>query len=144
MKLLKVWFVLVAAVIGVSRAAAAQTQPLGVTVTVKGDEAKIAGSDTDHFVTFEVPVEIPGVGLAPGRYVFRFIAPTVVQVLSGDRSQVYAMFLTSPTSRITLSDGHDMTFERTRDDAPIRLVAWFLPYQSIGYQPVYPTETENR
>ncbi len=118
----------------------AQTQPFEVTVTVTGHVGAISGSATDHVLTFSAPVQIPGVALAPGAYVFRFVAPSVVQVLNSDRSEVYAMFHTIPASREEANDRYEMTFQRIGDDVPLRMVAWFLPDRSIGYEPVYAKE----
>jgi hypothetical protein len=136
------WIVVVAfvALVALPRSANAQTQPFELTVTVTGHVGEMSGTPADHLMTFSAPVQIPGVALAPGAYVFRFVAPSVVQVLNSDRSEVYAMFHTTPASRDETSDRYGVTFQRLRDDAPLRIVAWFLPDRSIGFEPVYSKE----
>src|SRR5439155_24838783 len=82
----------------------AQTGRFETAVTVVGRSGE-AGSPFEHVLTFSGPVQIPGVSLVAGAYIFRFVTPSVVQVLSGDRSQVYAMFTTVPTLRRGVADG---------------------------------------
>ena len=120
----------------------AQTEPLTFSVTVEGHSGDIIGAPSDHFLTFNAPVQIPGVSLAPGAYVFRFITRDVVQVLNADRSLVYAMFLTIPASRGEMSDQYGMKLQRVRDDTPPRITHWFLPNQWTGFEIIYPKEPE--
>jgi hypothetical protein len=128
-------------VFGVSASAtAAQTreQPLQFTVTVTGHAADRSGAPSDHFMTFSAPIEIPGVGLSPGTYLFRFVTPSIVQVLSADRSHVYGMFLTTPAEKSDESDRSEMTFERqTEEKAPVRIAGWFMQPSAEGLAPVY-------
>ena len=87
-----------------------QQQPLEFTVTVHGDSRPTPeGSPSEHLMSFSGPIEIPGVGLPAGSYLFRFITPSIVQVTSPDRSTVYGMFLTTPASRqMTGRSGDDI------------------------------------
>jgi len=128
-------------VFGVSApATAAQTreQSLQFTVTVTGHAGNRTGTPSDHFMTFSAPIEIPGAALSPGTYLFRFVTPTVVQVLSADRSQVYGMFLTTPAEKGDQSDRSEMTFEGQTDKAPVRIAGWFMQPSAEGLAPVYP------
>lgn len=126
-----------------ARASSADTsqQRLEFTVVVKADAASpVTGTPSDHFMTFNRPVDIPGVGLAPGTYLFRFITPSIVQVTSPDRSIAYGMFFTTPVAR---TDGKpetspEMTFERERAGEPFRIGGWFLQDNRHGVAPVYP------
>ena len=138
MKWLWTILALCVAFLGWPQPAAAQAQqPLEFSVTVTGQVGAVKGSPTDHFLAFSAPVEVPGVGLAPGGYIFRFIAPSVVQVLSSDRSTEYAMFLTVPVSRSEVTNKYVMTLKRIRDDAPVRIASWFMPNSAIGVEPIY-------
>ena len=85
-------------------------------------------TDERVFFTFSAPVELPGVGLPAGRYLFRLPDATnahdVVQVLSADGKTVYGMFLTIPDERIDLAGRPEVRFMETRagDPLPIRAV----------------------
>ena len=126
------------AFVGLAQPVHAQTQGLEVQVTVVGHMGDVKGSSSDHFLAFSGPVGVPGVALAPGTYIFRFVAPSVMQVLNADRSVVYAMFLTIPTERSEVTSDYDVTLQRIRDDAPPRIATLFFPHASTGYALLYP------
>lgn len=107
--------------------------------TVRG--TVVRGALSDHHLTFSGPVAIPGVSLAAGTYVFRFpvqSAANVIQVLSEDRSIIYAMFMTMPTMRDEATEQHEVLWE-ARTDAPPAIKAWFLPDRTTGHELIYPT-----
>lgn len=114
-------------------------QPLEFTVTVHGDSLPTPeGSPSEHLMSFSGPIEIPGVGLPAGSYLFRFITPSIVQVTSSDRSTVYGMFLTTPASRHDDRGDQEMTFETERNGTPARIQGWFFRDSLNGVAPVYP------
>ena len=114
-------------------------QPLEFTVTVHGDSLPtLEGSPSEHLMSFSGPIEIPGVGLPAGSYLFRFITPSIVQVTSPDRSTVYGMFLTTPASRNDDRDDQEITFENARNGTPARIEGWFFRDSLNGVAPVYP------
>ena len=119
----------------------AQQERFGVDVTVRSHVGPVTGSSSDSFLSFSSPVGVPGVGLAAGTYIFRRITPSVMQVLSEDRSTVYAMFFVIPTSRAEVTDEYAVKLRRIRDDAPPRVTAVFPPAALTGYQPMYPART---
>jgi hypothetical protein len=121
-----------------ARPAHAQTQGVDVSVTVLGRTTAVTGSSSEHFLTFSAPIGIPGVGLAPGTYIFRFIAPSVMQVLSEDRSTAYAAFFVVPTSRSEITSEYAVVLRRVRSDAPARIATMFAPDASTGYELIYP------
>jgi hypothetical protein len=128
--------VLALATVMVFAATAAAQQPLEYTVEVKGEVVK--GSPGDHFVTFSGPVHIPDVTLPAGTYVFSFVAPSVVQVSSADRTERYAMFFTAAIQRAEVTDAYEMVIVPTIATAPGRITKWFLPNQERGYEFLYP------
>jgi hypothetical protein len=71
--------------------------------------AQAQASDHRTFFTFNQPITLPGITLPAGTYLFRTpdINPSrrVVQVLSDDGRQSYAMFLTIPAHRMEPSRG---------------------------------------
>ena len=106
-------------------------------VTVVG-RSGVAGSPSEHVLTFSAPVQVPGVSLAAGAYIFRFVTPSIVQVLAGDRSEVYAMFTAIPTQRKDVTSDHLVTFAYNRFDAPVRVGKLFAPGSSTGVEFIYP------
>ena len=138
MKSFAMLFVSLSAFIGLARPANAQGPSVDVHVTVLGQMGTVSGSSSDHLLTFSGPVEVPGVALSRGSYIFRFIAPSVLQVLSENRSVVYATFFVTPISRSDVTDGYEVTLRKIENDAPVRITALFLPAASTGYEVTYP------
>ena len=128
------------ACLGQAQPARAQTPTPGVDVevTVVGHAGVVAGSPSDHFLTFSAPVELPGVALKPGTYVFRFIAPAVLQVLNEGQSMSYGMFQTTQALRSNATTGYVVRLRRVFDDVPPRLTAFFVPWETTGYELWYP------
>ena len=91
----------------------------------------------DHFLTFDTAVSLPGGTVLPaGTYLFRFMIPSqpgVVQVLSADRSKVYAALPTVPVRRTTAT-GYQVTFSETPSGTPPQVKAWFCDYRRTGHE----------
>lgn len=127
------------AFIGFAQPAHAQIQAPDIQVTVQGHTGPVAGATSDHIISFSAPVGVPGVGLAPGAYVFRMLVPySVMQVMNEDRSIVYTMFHVRPTFRAETTDDYAVTLRRIRPDAPARIVNLYPPNISDGFEFVYP------
>jgi hypothetical protein len=97
------------------------------------------------FVTFNVPVEIPGVGaqvLPPGKYVIRLVDSLsnrdIVQILNEDETHVYATILAIPNYRLKVTDDTVMKFAERTAGAPQAIKAWFYPGNTFGQEFVYP------
>src|SRR5580658_1872105 len=106
-------------------------------------QASAQTADERTFFTFSGPVELPGVALAPGTYMFRLPSSNtthdLVQVLSADGHTAYGMFLTLPIQRETLPDQPDLRFMETTPGAPAAITAWWYPGDSTGFEFIYPT-----
>lgn len=96
-------------------------------------------------VTFNQPVEIPGVGaqiLPAGTYVFKLLDSAsdrhIVQVFSEDETHVFATILAIPNYRLKATDKTVMTFRERAEGQPEALRAWFYPGNSWGQEFVYP------
>src|SRR5579859_3624575 len=122
------------AFVGLAQPAHAQTQGLEVQVTVVGHTGDVTGSSSDHFLAFSGPVGLPGVSLGPGTYIFRLVAPSVMQVLNEDRSMAYAMFFTIPTERSEVTSDYAVSLHKIWHDVPPRLATLFFPNTSTGYE----------
>ena len=96
-------------------------------------------------VTFNQPVEIPGVGaqvLPAGTYVFKLLdSPSdrhIVQVFNEDMTHVYATILAIPNYRLRATDKTVMTFRERAAGQPQAIRAWFYPGRHWGDEFVYP------
>jgi hypothetical protein len=96
------------------------------------------------FITFSQPVSLPGITLPAGRYLFRHLPPDivshrhVVQVLSADRSRIYATLLTIPNQQFKPSGQPFVLFHERPASSPAAVQAWFYPGDPIGDEFVYP------
>lgn len=94
-------------------------------------------------MTFNGPVQIPGVMLNAGTYRFRLANPdtsrNVLQVLSDDGSTVYAMFHTTPDWRMNVTEDPVMTFKETPAGVPPAVNSLFYGGERNGYAFVYPS-----
>ena len=95
-------------------------------------------------LTFSEPVELPGVALPAGSYLFKhpdgLIDRHIVQVLSSDGKQVLGTFLTIPEERLEPSDKTVVTFKEMPVGTPEAVRAWFYPREKLGDEFVYPRE----
>ena len=104
--------------------------------------------DRKSVITFDMPVEIPGVHLAgwsvlpAGTYVFKILDSQsdrhIVQIFSQDEKTVYATILAIPNYRIRATDKTVMTFRERPSGQPEALHAWFYPGRNWGEEFVYP------
>ena len=93
--------------------------------------------------TFNQPVEMPGVTLPPGTYIFRFVDGTtgrkVMQVQAKDASsKTYGMFMTINAQRPRPSDDAELRFLETPAGKPAAVKTWWYPGNTIGREFIYP------
>ena len=94
--------------------------------------------------TFSQPIALPGVMLPAGTYVFQLADPNgsrnVVQVLSEDGSESYAMLHSIPAHRFDMPDEPEIDFMETPSDAPDAVKIWWHPDETVGHEFIYPEE----
>jgi hypothetical protein len=119
-----------------------------LSVMFSGTAAAQQGWDKRTMVTFNVPVEIPGISaqvLPAGTYVFRLMnSPAdrhIVQILNKDETHLYANILAIPNYRLRPTDKTVMTFSERRVGEPQAIRAWFYPGDNFGQEFVYPRKT---
>lgn len=115
--------------------------------TVPADAQGPIDSRTEF--TFNTSVELPGVTLPPGTYVFRFADATtsrqVMQVLAKDSTnKTYGLFLTISAQRPKPSDEAELRFLETPAGAPAAVKTWWYPGNSIGREFIYPKSQARR
>ena len=103
--------------------------------------------DLRTYFTFNQPVQLPGVELPPGEYIFRLADPEgrkVVQVLSADRKEVYAMLHTIPRQRGEAPDKPEISFMETAAGVPPAIQTWWQQGSRTGREFMYSREQAAR
>jgi len=116
-----------------------------ILLTMSATPARAQGGPMDSRTefTFNQPVELPGVTLPPGTYVFRFVDATtgkkVMQVQAKDASnKTYGMFMTISAQRPKASDDAELRFLETPAGQPAAVKTWWYPGNTIGREFIYP------
>jgi hypothetical protein len=95
------------------------------------------------FLTFSAPVELPGVTLPAGTYMFK-LADTpgrnVVQVMSADGKDILGQWLFVQAERPDVSGETVVTFRETTAGATPAVQYWYYPGEKIGKEFIYPKE----
>lgn len=106
---------------------------------VKADEI-----NKKTIVTFNVPVEVPGVGaqvLPPGTYVFKLVASPsnrhIVRIFNEDETHVYTTILAIANYRALSTGKTVMTFRERAAGEPEAIRTWFYPGDNWGHEFVY-------
>jgi hypothetical protein len=101
-------------------------------------EGRVLPGRGEMAVAFSGPVGLPGLSLAPGKYIFRQPGHNVVQVADAN-GRPYRMFITLPAVRQHAEDGVSIVLGPPAvPDSPRRIVAMFAPGETIGQEFVYP------
>jgi hypothetical protein len=113
---------------------------LAVLPTAKADEW-----NNKTTVTFDQPVEVPGVGaqtLPAGTYVFKLLDSQsdrhIVQIFNQAEDHVYTTILAIPNYRLKATGKTVMTFRERGEGQPEAIHAWFYPGKEWGEEFVYP------
>jgi hypothetical protein len=117
---------------------------LSIAVLTLGASASLHGSFTEHrttYVSFSAPVGLPGVALARGTYVFELADPlkdpTIVRVLSQDRSTMYFMGFTEMIQRAAGRPAQPVSLGEAVAGCPVPITAWYPSGDSNGRRFIY-------
>jgi hypothetical protein len=92
-------------------------------------------------LTFSGPVELPGIALGSGTYIFELIDPVgsidVVTVRDKNQTRVYYSGFTRRVERPSGKVGA-VTLEETRPGVVPRILAWYPTTDPVGHSFVYP------
>jgi len=99
--------------------------------------------DKKTTVTFTWSVELPGIVLGPGTYVFKVVNAEnpyrfIVGVFNAEETHLYTSILAIPDYRLTPKGETVLRFEERSRDMPEALRAWFYPGDNFGRAFVYP------
>ena len=106
--------------------------------------AKADEWDQTTTITFGKPVELPGISLPAGTYVFKMLDylsnQDMVEVLSQDKRTVYGLFRTIPDYRVNNTTRTSIIFEERAAGVPVAIKEWFFPDRHNGHEFVYPKQ----
>lgn len=98
--------------------------------------------DKKTIVTFSRSIELPGIVLPAGTYVFKLLDTPgnrhVVQVFSKDEMHLFTTVLAIPNHRLTPTSDSVMRFNEAKKNNPEAMRAWFYPADNFGQEFVYP------
>jgi LPXTG-motif cell wall-anchored protein len=107
------------------------------TVTAKADEW-----DKKTVVTFSEAVQLPGMVLQPGTYMFKLLNSSsdrnIVMVYNEGGTHYYGMILAIPSYKLNVSDKPVITFAERPKNEPPAIKAWHYPARNYGWEFVYP------
>jgi hypothetical protein len=103
-------------------------------------------SDEATTVTFSQPIQIPGMVLPAGSYLFKLANPNsypnVVQIFNAAGTVLYATLQTISTERPKPVGNTVVTFAKQGTGQPDALRGWFYPGNEIGVEFLYPNQQE--
>ncbi len=98
--------------------------------------------DKKTLVTFSAAVEIPGMVLPAGQYIFKLADSAanrnIVQVFNAEENEIFATILAIPSYRLQPAGDTVMLFEERSVGQPQAIHAWFYPGDNFGQEFVYP------
>ena len=98
--------------------------------------------DKKTTVTFSRSIELPGIVLPAGTYVFRLLDDKgnrhIVQVFNAQETHLFTTILALPNYRLTPTSDSVMRFNEAKRDNPETMRAWFYPADNFGQEFVYP------
>lgn len=111
-------------------------------VLAAGSVANASEFDKKTIFTFSQPVELPGVALPAGTYVFKVLDSlsdrNIVQVFNKDETKLIGTFVTIPDYTPQPSDKTIVKFSETSAGGPKAIKEWFYPGENVGWEFVYP------
>jgi hypothetical protein len=104
-----------------------------------GGAALADQADQATKLTFSEPVEIPGMALPAGTYLFK-VDPNnlnIVLVFNADGTHLYTTLKTNSAERPDPTRDTVITLAEQPQGTPEALVTWFYPGRTIGHQFLY-------
>jgi len=109
-----------------------------------GGTAHAQTEDSRTYFTFSAPVQLPGVTLPAGKYLFRVANPgtgrKVISVLSADGKKPLAMLHTISNQRTEAPREPEVRFMETPANMAPAIKSWWYPGSSTGYEFIYPRQ----
>src|SRR5688572_13008115 len=116
-------------------------------VLASGVAAQETNTQEKTFLTFSGAVEMPGVTLQPGTYVFKLAdspSRNVVQVWDGDEKRMLGHWTFVQAERPRVTSDTVVMFKETREGATPAVQYWYFPGEKIGKEFLYPKDQAER
>src|SRR5687768_337007 len=112
-------------------------------VLASGVAAQETNTSERTFLTFSGAVEMPGVTLQPGTYVFKLAdtaSRNVVQVWDRDEKNMIGHWLFVQAERPEVTGDTVVMFKETREGTTPAVQYWYFPGEKIGKEFIYPKD----
>jgi cobalamin biosynthesis Mg chelatase CobN len=113
--------------------------------------ARVTAQDTNAsertFLTFSGAVEMPGMTLEPGTYVFKLAdtpSRNVVQVWDRDDKKMFGQWLFVQAERPEVTEENVVMFKEARENSTPAVQFWYYPGEKVGKEFIYPKEQAQR
>ena len=118
-----------------------------VAAVASGVAAQETNVSERTFLTFSSAVEMPGLTLQPGTYVFKLAdtpSRNVVQVWDRDEKNMMGHWLFVQSERPEVTNENVVMFRETREGATPAVQFWYFPGEKIGKEFIYPKDQAER
>lgn len=112
-----------------------------------GVAAQETNTQERTFLTFSNAVEMPGVTLQAGTYVFKLAdtaSRNVVQVFDRDEKNIIGQWLFVQAERPEVTGENVVMFRETREGSTPAVQFWYFPGEKIGKEFIYPKDQAQR
>ena len=95
------------------------------------------------FLTFSAPVELPGVTLQAGTYVFKLAdspSRNVIQVFDKDEMNIVGQWVFVPAERRDVTGETVVSFKEKAEGTTPAVQYWYYPGEKIGKEFIYPKD----
>jgi hypothetical protein len=116
-------------------------------VLAGGVAAQQTNTSERTFLTFSNTVEMPGVTLQPGTYVFKLAdtgSRNVVQVWNEKEEQMLGHWLFVQTERLEVTQENVVMFRETPAGTTPAVQYWYFPGERVGKEFIYPRDQATR
>ena len=96
------------------------------------------------YLTFSAPVQVPGMTLPAGTYMFKLADPEsgrrAIQIWDEKGTKLFTMLLTIPDEQREAKDEPVVLFSERPSGAAQAVKSWFYPAERTGYEFIYPKD----
>jgi hypothetical protein len=100
------------------------------------------------YLTFSASIQVPGVTLPAGTYMFKLADPETgrraIQIWNQDGSKLYTTLLTIPDQMMEAKSDPVVMFNETPSGSPHAVKSWFYPGDRTGMEFIYPKDQAMR
>jgi hypothetical protein len=119
---------------------------LAVVSTLSVSPARADLANQASKLTFNQPIEVPGMVLPSGTYLFQRDRDdlNVVRIFNADGTHLYTTIQTISAVRLEPTGDTVVTLAERPAGTPVALVKWFYPGNDIGHEFVFPKHEEQQ